>query len=81
MSILVVPTVIVAVFFVAGVVLGVTAIISLSVTGCDKCSRAWPQDNDPVYRPRYGRRPEPEDDARYDSPEYPPRWPSDGYQD
>lgn len=79
MSIVIIPAVIAAAFFVAGAVLGVSAIISLSAASCDQCSRTWPQHDGQAYRPRYGRDIEPQDDSDY--PGYPPRWPGGGYPD
>lgn len=82
MSGLVLAAIIAAVFFAAGVVLGVTMIVSLSVTGRRRARQdAWPQHGGPNDRPRLpGSDPDPGDDPDADYPDGPPPWPDSGYR-
>jgi hypothetical protein len=86
MSGLVIASILIAIFFAVGVVLGVTMIVSLSVTGRSRRDGGWPRHGDPVHRPSppSAGLPEPADEETgYDTDGYNetrPHWPDSGYQ-
>jgi hypothetical protein len=85
MSGLAIASIMITIFFAAGVVLGVTMIVSLSVTGRRRRDGSWPQHGDPAHRPLPpAGPPEPADEKiGYDTDEYDdtrPQWPDSGYQ-
>lgn len=89
MTVLVIAAIIIAVFFAAGVVFGVTVIIWLSVGGRRRLDHTWPQHLDPRPSRPPGRGPGPDpggvpgpdpgDGADTGCPDDPPHWPDSGH--
>lgn len=82
MSALVIAAIIIAVFFAAGVLLGVTAIVSLAVTGRRRRRDPnWPRHGGLPRRPRPpGPDLDPGDDTDTDYLDGPPSWPDSGHR-
>lgn len=81
MTVLAIAAIIIAVFFVAGVVFGITVIISLSVGGRRRLDHTWPQHLDPRPSRPPGRvpGPDPGDGTDTGCPYDPPHWPDSGH--
>jgi hypothetical protein len=83
---LAIASILIAIFFAAGVVLGVTMIVSLSVTGRRRRDGGWPQHGDPAHRPLppgAGPSGPADEEIGYDTDDYDdtrPQWPDSGYR-
>ena len=85
MSGLAIASIMITIFFAAGVVLGVTMIVSLSVTGRRRRVGSWPRPGDPAHRPLPPDGPPepPGEETGYDTDDHDdtrPQWPDNGYR-